>query len=156
MYINKRILLLSTIIGIILLGALGFTTFLLLKQPGASAGSVTPTSTSPTATPRSTLNRACATGVISSIDAQNSTLVVTEAKGAKPITITADSRTTYSKRGAKSVNFSSLTVGQRVRVTSQSACDSSAASFTAKSITLVVSNTPASTPTTTPTTTPTP
>jgi hypothetical protein len=156
MYISKRILLLFCILGIILLGALGFTAFFLLNQPNssASAGSVTPTPTSLTATPHTTLNRVCATGVISSIDAQNSTFVVTEAKGTKTITITADSHTTYHKRGSTGISFSSLTVGQRVRVTSQSACGSSAASFTAKSITIVVSNAPVSTPTTAPTPTP--
>jgi len=47
-----------------------------------------------------------------------------------------------------------LKVGQRVRVTSQSACDPTAASFTAKAITIVVTNTPASTPTNSPTPTP--
>ena len=153
MYISKRILLLCSIIGIILLGTLGFMTFLLLNQPNtsASAGSVTPTATTITATPHSTLNRTCATGVISSTDAQNSTFVVTEAKGAKTITITADSHTTYHKRGSTGLSFSSLTVGQRVHVTSQGVCDSTAVSFTAKSITLVVSSTPVSTPTTTPT-----
>jgi hypothetical protein len=156
MCISKRIILLFCIIGIILLGALGFATFLLLKQPdtSASAGSVTPTPTSLTATPHSTLNRACATGVISSIDSQNSTFVVKEAKRAKTITITADSQTTYHKRGAPGVSFSSLSVGQRVRVISQSACDPTAVSFTAESITIFVSNAPVSTPTTAPTPTP--
>ena len=154
MCISKRILLLICIIGIILIGALGFTTFLLLNQPNASASSATSSFTSLTATPRSTLNRACATGAISSINTQNSTFVVTKAKGAKTVTITVDSQTTFHERGATSFTFSSLSVGQRVRVTSQSACDPGAASFTAKSITIVVSNAPASTPTTSPTPTP--
>lgn len=151
MCISKRILLLICIIGIILIGALGFTIFLLLNQPNASASSATP---SLTATPRSTLNRACATGAISSINTQNSTFVVTNAKGTKTVTVTVDSQTTFHEHGTTGPTFSSLTVGQRVRVTSQSACDPSAASFTAKSITIVVSNAPASTPTTSPTPTP--
>ena len=156
MFINKRILIILGILGIIIIGGLGFTTFLLLTQSNANASSasVTPTPTSLTATPRATANRACATGTISSINAQNSTFLVKEAKGAKTITVTADSQTTFHERGATGVAFSSLAVGQRVRVTSQSACDPTAASFTAKAITIVVTNTPASTPTNLPTSTP--
>jgi hypothetical protein len=153
MFINKRILIVLSVVGILVIGSLGFTIFLLLSQSSASANTpaVTPTPAATiTATPRLSANRACATGVISSIDAQGQTFVVTE-KGAKTATVTTDSHTTYHERGVTGVTFSSLKVGQRVRITSQSACDATASTFTAKAITIIVSSaTPTASPTATP------
>ncbi|HEU0000747.1 MAG TPA: hypothetical protein VFQ36_07600 [Ktedonobacteraceae bacterium] len=153
MFISKRILIIISIVGIIILGALGFTTFQLLNQPSASATGISSTVTpTPLATtPGSTVNRACATGIISSINAQNQTFVVTEAKGSKTLTVTADSQTTFHKRGETGVTFGSLATGQHVRVTSQTACDATTTTFTAKGITIVVPTTPTATPTGSPT-----
>ena len=148
MFIHKRILIALGILAIILLGGLGFTTFLLLTQSNANASSASAAST-PTVlatTSPSTTNRVCASGIISSINAQGQTFVVTE-KGTKTVTITADAQTTYRKRGASGITFSSLSVGQHVRITAQGACDPGSVSFTAKTITIIVSNAPASTPT---------
>ena len=159
MFISKRILIIIGIVGIIILGGLGFVTFQLLNQPSANAstGGATPTATPLVTAPRSTANRACATGTISSIDAQHSSFVVAETKGAKTVTIIADSQTTFHKHGASGVIFSSLVVGQHVRVTSQSACDTTTASFNAKAVTIVVtasSLTPTPGTSTSPTATP--
>jgi hypothetical protein len=151
MFIHKRILILLGILGILLLGGLGFTTFLLLTQSNASANTpaVTPTPPTLTATPRPNVNRACATGVISSIDTQGQTFVVSE-KGAKTVTVTTDSRTTYHERGVTGATFSTLSMGQHVRITSQSACDPTASTFAAKAITVVVASaTPTASPTAT-------
>ena len=149
MFISKRILIIISIVGIVILGALGFTTFQLLNQPSANATGISSTVTpTPLATtPGSTVNRACATGIISSIDAQNQTFVVTEAKGSKTFTVTANPQTTFHKRGETDVTFSSLATGQHVRVTSQAACDATTTTFTAKGITIVVPTTPTATPT---------
>jgi len=156
MFISKRLLIIISIVGIIALGALGFTIVLFLNQSNANAtgSSAASTPTAIATTTRSTATRVCATGTISSIDAQNSTFVVKEAKGSRSVTVTADAQTTFHKRGDTGVNFSSLIVGQRVRVTSQSACDTTATTFTAKAITIIVPTSPASTPTTSPTPTP--
>ncbi|HKV56897.1 MAG TPA: hypothetical protein VJO32_01400 [Ktedonobacteraceae bacterium] len=149
MFISKRILIIIGVVGIVILGALGFTTFQLLNQPSANATGISPTSTPillATTSP-STVNHACATGTISSINAQNSTFVVTEAKGAKTVTVTADPQTTFHKRGNTGVTFTSLAVGQHVRITSQTACDATTTTFTAKAITIIVPTTPTATPT---------
>lgn len=141
MFIHKRILILLGILGILIIGGLGFTTFLLLAQSNASANTpaVTPTPPTITATPRASANRACATGVISSIDTQGQTSVVSE-KGAKTVTVTTDPRTTYHERGVTSATFGTLSMGQHVRITSQSACDPTASTFDAKAITVVVAS----------------
>lgn len=152
MFINKRILIALCAIGVLIVGGLGVTIFLLLNQSSASASNlaVTPTPTlTVTATPRLSVNHTCATGVISSIDPQAQTFVVTE-KGAKTVTVTTDTKTTYHERGATGMIFGSLKVGQHVRITSQSACDSTATTVTAKAITIVVpgaTSTATSTPT---------
>ncbi|MGH2497371.1 MAG: hypothetical protein ACRDIV_21935, partial [Ktedonobacteraceae bacterium] len=121
--------------------------------PSANATGISPTSTPiPLATtPLSTANHACATGIVSSINAQNSTFVVTEAKGAKTITVSAAPQTTFHKRGDTGVAFGSLAVGQHVRVTSQTACDATTTTFTAKVITIIVPTTPTATPANSPT-----
>ena len=153
MFINKRILIVLCVLGVLIVSGLGVTVFLLLNQSNASASNlaVTPTpALTTTATPRLSANRTCATGVISSIDATGQTFVVTE-KGAKTVTVTTDSHTTYHERGATGMTFSTLKVGQHVHITSQSACDSTSATFSAKAITIVVSSaTPGVTPTATP------
>ena len=159
MFISKRILIIIAIVGVIILGGLGFMTFQLLNQPGANAstGSATPTATPSATTPRSTTtaNRACATGTIQSIDTQNQSFVVAEGKGTKTVTVVADAQTTFHKRGATGVSFSSLAVGQHVRITSQSACDTTTTNFNAKAITVIVATssltpTPGVSPTVTP------
>ena len=151
MFINKRILIALGVVGILLLGGLGFTVFLLLTQSNASANApaVTPTPSAPAATPSLSANHVCATGVISSIDTQGQTFVVKE-KGSKTVTVSTDTQTIYHKRGTSGVAFKSLSVGQRVRVTSQSACDATATTVTAKAVTIVVSNAPGASPTPTP------
>src|SRR5579859_3000385 len=154
MFIHKRILIILGILGILLLGGLGFTISLLLTHSNASANTpaVTPTPPALMATPRLSATRACVTGVISSINTQGQTLVVTK-KGNKTVTVTTDSQTTYHERGVASVTFSILSVGQHVRITSQSACDSTASTFAAKAITIVVSSatpTPTASPSATP------
>ena len=151
MFINKRILIMLGIVGVLIVSGLGVTVLLLLTHSNASANTpaVTPTPAF-TATPRQSANRACATGVVTSIDTQGQTFVVTE-KGAKTVTVTTDSQTTYHKRGVKGPTFSSLSTGQHVRITSQSACDSTATTFAAKAITIVVSSViPGASPTATP------
>lgn len=151
MFINKRILLVLGVLGVLIVGGLGISVLLLLTHANASANNlaVTPTPAL-TVTPRLNANRACATGVITSIDAQGQTFVVTE-KGAKTVTVTTDSTTSFHKRGVKSATFTALSVGEHVRVTSQSACDSTATTFAAKTITVVVSNMlPGASPTATP------
>ena len=153
MFINKRILIAICVIGVLIVGGLGVTIFLLLNQSNASASNlaVTPTPTlTVTATPHLSANHTCATGVISSIDPRGQTFVVTE-KGAKTVTVTTDTKTAYHERGATSMNFGSITVGPHVRITSQSACDSTATTVAAKAITVVV---PGATPTASPTATP--
>lgn len=153
MFINKRILIALCALGVLIVGGLGVTVFLLLNQPNASASNanVTPTPTlTASATPRLNANSVCANGVIASISAQGQTFVVTE-KGAKTVTITTDSKTTYHERGDKSMTFSSLKVGQHVRITSPGACDSTTTTVAAKAITIVV---PSATPTASPTATP--
>ncbi len=153
MFINKRILIVLCALGVLIVGGLGVTVFLLLNQSNASASNadVTPTPTlTSTATPRLNANSVCATGVIASINTQGQTFVVTE-KSAKTVTVTTDSKTTYHERGTKSMTFSSLNVGQHVRITSKSACDSTTATVAAKAITIVVSSaTPTASPTATP------
>lgn len=154
MFISKRILIIISILGIIIVGSLGFTIFLLLNQSNANATSASAafTPTAVATTSRSTTTHICATGAISSIDTRNSTIVVMEAKGARSVTVTTDSQTTFHKRGVTGVTFNSLAVGQRVRVTSQAPCGTTAATFTAKAVTIIVPTT--STPTTSPTATP--
>ena len=143
MFVNKRLLIIGGILGVLVVVALGFVTFLLLNQPSASAsnGNAASTPTVVATATHSTANRVCATGVISAVDAQNSTFVVTEAKGNRTITVTADAQTTFHKRGDSGVTFNSLAVGQRVRITAQGTCDTTAVSFTAKAITIVVPGT---------------
>src|SRR5450755_4676906 len=99
-FINKRLLIIIAIASIIILGSLGFVTALVLTQSNANAttSSATPTPTPPASTPHATANRICATGAIQSIDTQNQTFTVTETKGKKTITVTANSQTTYHKR----------------------------------------------------------
>ena len=153
MFISKRILIVLGVVGILIIGGLGFTIFLLLTQSNASANTpaVTPTpSVAITSTPTLSANRICAAGVISSIDAGGQTIIVTE-KGAKTVTVSTDAQTLYHERGITGVTFTSLKVGQRVRITPQGACDSTASSFSAKAITIVVAGaTPAASPTATP------
>ena len=153
MFISKRSLIVLGVVGILIIGGLGFTIFLLLTQSNASASSpaVTPTPVaSITASPTLNANRACAAGVISSIDTQGQTIVVTE-KGAKTVTVSIDSQTLYHERGVTGVTFASLKIGQRVRITSQGACDTTASTFTAKAITIIVASAmPTASPTATP------
>lgn len=151
MFIKKRILIVLGILGALIISGLGVTVILLLTHSNASANTsaVTPTPAL-TATPRLNANRVCATGVISSINTQGQSFVVTE-KGAKTVTVTTDSTTTFHKKGVKGATFSALSVGDHVRVTAQGTCDSTATTFAAKAITIVVSGTlPAASPTATP------
>ena len=151
MFINKRILIVLGVLGVLIVGGLGVTVLLLLTHSNASANNlaVTPTPVL-TVTPRLTANRVCATGVITSIDAQGQTFVVTE-KGAKTVTVTTDAQTTFHKRGLTGATFSALGMGEHVRITSQGACDPTATTFTAKAVTIVVSNTlPSASPSATP------
>lgn len=152
MFINKRILIAVAVLGILIVGGLGVTVLLLVSHSNASASNlaVTPTTPALTATPRLNANRVCATGVISSVDTQGQSFVVTE-KGAKTVTVTIDPQTTFHKRGVTGATFSVVSVGQHVRVTAQGACDPTATTFAAKTITIVVSNvTPSASPTATP------
>ena len=148
MFINKRILIALGILVILILGGLGFTTALLLTRSNASASNIASTPALPTITATSGLSagNVCPAGVISSINAQGQTFVVTE-KGARTITVTTDSQTTYRKRGATGLTFSSLSVGQRERVTSRGACDATTSSVTARAITIVVAASVTPTPT---------
>ena len=141
MFIHKRILIVLGILGVLIVGGLGVTVFLLLNQSNASANTPAVTATPAlTATPRLNANRACATGVISSLDTQGQTFVVTE-KGTRTVTVTTDSTTSFHERGVKGAAFATLSVGQHVRVTAQGTCDPTAATFAAKAITIVVSGT---------------
>ena len=151
MFINKRILIVLSILGVLLISGLGVTAVLLITHSTASANTPTVTPTPVlTTTPRLNANRVCATGVISSINTQSQTFFVTE-KGAKTVTITTDSTTSFHKRGVKGPLFSALSVGQHVRVTAQGTCDPTAVTFAARTITIVVPNTlPSATPTATP------
>jgi hypothetical protein len=148
MFISKRILIILGVIGILIIGGLGYTIFL-LTQSSASADTpaVTPTpSVAITTTPTLNANRICAAGVIFSIDSGGQTIVVTE-KGAKTVTVSTNAQTLYHERGFSGAAFSSLKVGQRVRITSQGGCDTTASTLTAKAITIVVAGaTPTATP----------
>ncbi len=158
MFISKRILIIVGVAGVLVIGALGFAFAFLLSQANASSSNnaaTTPTPVVATATPSpSAANRACASGVVQSRDSQHQAFVVSENKGSKTVTVTTNAQTVFHKRGDTTFAFAGLTVGQRVRVTSQGACDRTTTAFVARAITVIVSSatpTPAASPTTTPT-----
>ncbi|HLX57085.1 MAG TPA: hypothetical protein VKR83_08695 [Ktedonobacteraceae bacterium] len=155
MFISRRMLIIIGVVGVLLLGALGFAFAFLLSQANASssAATSTPTVISTTPNPGKT-NRACALGIVQSIDSQNQAFVVSESKGKKTVTITVNAQTAFHKRGDAKFSFTSLAVGQQVRVTSQGVCDKTASTFAAQSITVVVSALPAASPTPTASLTP--
>ncbi|HVB75641.1 MAG TPA: hypothetical protein VNE38_19000 [Ktedonobacteraceae bacterium] len=139
MVISKRMLICIGIVGVIVLGALGFTFAFLISQVNASSSaSATPTSTVAAATPAAKANRACALGIVQSINSQNQAIVVSEANGKKTVTVTVNATTTFHKHGVAAASFSSLAVGQHVRVTAQGSCDRKASTFVAQAITVIM------------------
>ena len=137
MYISKRVLIIVGVTAVILVGILGFVFAYILSQsnsPTANINTTTPTSTI-TATPKPGV-RACALGVITSIQSTGTqSFVVSESKGKQTVTVTINAQTTIHKRGITApLSFTDLMVGQQVRVTAQDACDKQASTFVAKNI----------------------
>ena len=136
MYISKRVLIIVGVTAVILVGIFGFVFAYILSQSNSPTANVntTPTSTI-TATPKPGV-RACALGVITSIQSTGTqSFVVSESKGKQTVTVTINAQTTIHKRGITApLSFTDLMVGQQVRVTAQDACDKQASTFVAKNI----------------------
>lgn len=135
------LIVISAVSGLIVVLAIVGIVLFVHQTSATAANTPTPTVTSTTTT---ATGRACALGTIQSIGSQS--FVVAENRGKKIVTVVVDSVTTIHMRG-KIVQFTDLTVGERVRVTSQGTCDRLAASFNAQNIVIVVT---AGTPTPTP------
>jgi hypothetical protein len=140
MFISRRMLIIIGVVGVIILGGLGFVFALLLSQANASSTAATPTPTVVATIPNpTTANHVCASGVIQSVGAQSFVISATKAKKTVTITIAVNAQTIYRKNGVPGFSFTGLAPGQHVRIIAQGICDPSASTITAQRVTVVVS-----------------
>lgn len=137
MFISKRVLIIVGVAAIVVIGLTVFAFAFFLSQPNrlAVSSSLTPTPIASATATRTTL-RACAQGVVQSINASNSSFVLS--KGTKTVTVMFDSTTIFRSRGKKAAS-SDLAVGDQVRVVAQGTCDRTAQSFSAQVVMIVPS-----------------
>src|ERR1700730_10778808 len=124
MYISKRVLIIVGVTAVILVGIFGFIFAYMLFQSNSATANVNTTTPPPTSTLTATPKpgvRACALGVITSIQSTGTqSFVVSESKGKQTVTVTVNAQTIIHKRGITApLSFTDLMVGQQVRVTAQ-------------------------------------
>lgn len=150
MFISKRVLIVAGVAAVVVIGLTVFAFVFFLSQASRSAASSSPTPTPlASATVMKTAPRACAQGVVQSINSSTSSFVL--GRGAKTVTVMFDGTTIFRSRG-KSVTSNDLAVGDQVRVVAQGSCDKTAQSFSAQIVMIVPGAvTPGPTPTLSPT-----
>lgn len=138
MFISRRILIIIGVATVVLVGAISFTLAFAFSHvnanQAATAGDI-PTVV-PSVTTQKTGNRACLLGVIQSLG--NQSFVVSTNQGKRTITVNVNDQTTYVERGSQgSLSFTTLTVGEKVRVTAQGPCGKQATTVLAQTVTVL-------------------
>ncbi len=138
MFISKRVLIIIGVATVVLVGAISFTlafAFSHVNANQASTTSQTPAVALP-ATTQKTGNRACLLGTIQSLG--NQSFVVTANQGTRTVTVNVNDQTTYVERGSQaSLAFTTLTVGEKVKVTAQGPCGRQVTTVLAQTVTVL-------------------
>lgn len=138
MFVSRRVLIIIGVATVILVGAISFTlafAFSHVNANQAATASDIPTVVPPVTTQR-TGNRACLLGIIQSLGKQS--FVVSTNQGKRTITVNVNDQTTYVERGSQtSLSFTTLTVGEKVRVTVQGPCGKQDTTVLAQTVTVL-------------------
>ncbi len=135
MFISKRVLIIIGVAAVVLVGAISFTLAFAFSHVNANQASETPTVVLPSTTQK-TGSRACLLGTIQSLG--NQSFVVTANQGKRTVTVNVNAQTAYVERGSQaSLSFTTLTVGEKVRVTAQGPCGKPDTTVLAQTVTVL-------------------
>ncbi|HKF35839.1 MAG TPA: hypothetical protein VKB35_02970 [Ktedonobacteraceae bacterium] len=138
MFISKRVLIIIGVAAVVLVGAISFTLAFAFSHVNANqpaTASDTPTVVLPSTTQKAG-SRACLLGTIQSLG--NQSFVVNANQGTRTVTVSVNAQTTYVERGSQaSLSFTTLTVGEKVRVTAQGPCGKQVTTVLAQSVTVL-------------------